>query len=142
MIVAARERARAQALKTDPSTLRYAVLNIELRQEIHIAYLMNRPPHPFVQYCNIDRTLDPTDDWMWTWRMLAHTADILTYCNGGGSKSQERWRELVECLEVWEDAVPASFRPFYEEDRDEENGKTFPELLFANDCHGRHTSCR
>lgn len=134
MILNARNHARSHPPDT-PSSLRFAVMNIELRQEIHIAFVTNRPPKPYTEYCNIDRTLEPTDDWTWTWRMLAHTADTLLYCNGNGAKSLQRWMELVEYLDVWENAVPTSFRPFYYEKSEPMSGKMFPEMLFANDCH-------
>jgi hypothetical protein len=136
MIVNARRRTRANPPDI-PSTLRFAVLNIELRQEVHIAFVTNRPTDPWAEYGHIDRTFDPTDDWTWTWRMIAHTADTLTYCNGDGSKSLESWNEMMEYLDSWATVVPPSFRPFYEEASEPRNGKLFPQLLFANDCHGK-----
>lgn len=69
--------------------------------------------------------------------MIAHTADTLTYCNGDGSKSLESWNEMMQYLDSWASVVPPSFRPFYEEASESENGKLFPQLLFANDCHGK-----
>lgn len=89
-----------------------------------------------MEYCNIDRTLEPTDDWTWTFRIIAHTADTLTYCNGDGPKTLGQWKELWEYLGRWEKAIPPSFRPIFEEDAGPENAKLFPELWFANDCHG------
>lgn len=107
--------------------------------------MTNRPLPPcFVNYGDIDRTLEPTDDWMWTYRIIAHTADTLTYCNGDGPKTLERWKELWEYLERWEKAISPSFRPIFEEDADPRNGKIFPDIWFANDCHGIYcasTSC-
>jgi hypothetical protein len=103
--------------------------------------MMNRPPPPkLVEYCGIDRSFEPTDDWMWTYRMIAQTADNLTYCNGDGPKTLEQWTQLWEFLERWEKALPPSFRPMFEESESPENGKLFPEMWFANDCHGKSRS--
>lgn len=134
----ARERARLQtSTSSTTSSLRFATFNIELRQEIHIAFMMNRPlPLCFVGYSDIDCTLQPTDDWMWTYRISAHTAATLNHCNGTGPKTLERWKELWEYLDRWEEAVPASFRPIFQEDADPTNGKLFPDVWLANDCHG------
>jgi hypothetical protein len=68
--------------------------------------------------------------------MIAHTADTLNYCNGSGTKTHSQWRKLWEYLETWEKATPPSFRPVFEEASDPENGKIFPDIWFANDCHG------
>lgn len=140
MLVNARERARTHKSSTHTSSLRTATLKIELRQEIHIAFMTNRPPPPLVEYCDIERSMDPTDDWTWTNRIVAHTADILTYCNGDGNRSLERWRELWNYLDAWEGAIPPSFSPIYEESADPDKGQLFPVLWFANDCHGESTS--
>jgi hypothetical protein len=108
MIVEARERARTQIANTPTtSSLRFATLNIELRQEVHIAFMTNRPPPPsLVDYCDIDRSLEPTDDWMWAYRIIAHTADTLTYCNGDSPKTLGRWNELWGYLDKWEKLTP------------------------------------
>ena len=139
MLVNARERARANP-SLHASTLRTATLIIELRQEIHIAFMTNRAPPPLAEYCDIDRSLDPADDWMWCNRMVAHTADVLTYCNGDGSRTLEPWRELWKYLDIWEGAIPPSFNPVYEERADPDKGHLFPTLWLANDCHGELTS--
>jgi hypothetical protein len=134
MLVNAREAARAHSI-TRPSSLRSATLLIELRQEIHIAFMTNRQPPPLVEYCNIERSLVPADDWTWAKRMIAHTADVLTYCNGNGNKSVALWRELWDYLDSWKANIPSSFKPIYRQDADFETGKLFPTLWLANDCH-------
>lgn len=67
--------------------------------------------------------------------MIAQTADILTYCNGDGSKSLERWSELRDYLDVWRAAVPPSFKAIHVEEASIEAGLLFPIRWFANDCH-------
>ena len=138
MLVEARERARTLiSNNTTTSSLRFATLNIELRQEAHIAFMTNRPPPPsFVDYCDIDRTLEPTDDWMWTYRTIAHFADTLTYCNGDSPKTVPRWKELWQYLDNWERLIPPSFRPMFDEPADPKQGRLFPEVWFSNECHG------
>ncbi|RDW72211.1 hypothetical protein BP5796_08245 [Coleophoma crateriformis] len=135
MLVNARERARTHTSPTYTSSLRIATLFIELRQEIHIAFMTNRPPPPLVEYCNIERSIDPADDWIWMNRIVAHTADVLTYCNGDGNKNLARWRENWAYLDAWEGAIPPSFKPIYEESADPDQGQLFPVLWFAIDCH-------
>ncbi|CAG8980600.1 hypothetical protein HYALB_00013750 [Hymenoscyphus albidus] len=134
MLVDARQRTRTHPSTAPNTSLRYATSIIELRQEIHIAIMMNRQPSQFVQYGSVDRSLSETDDWTWTHRILAHIADVLTYCNGP-CKTLERLNELFDYLRMWEAAIPPSFTPLYEEQADPENGMVFPEVLFANDCH-------
>ena len=135
----ARERACAQVSKSSgTSSLRSATFNIELRQEIHIAFMTNRPlPTFLVNYGDIDRTFAPADDWVWTYRLIAHTADTLNYCNGSGPKTPSQWEQLWEYLKIWEEVVPPSFQPMFEEDADAASGKIFPDIWFANDCHGK-----
>ncbi|RDW65986.1 hypothetical protein BP6252_09621 [Coleophoma cylindrospora] len=135
MLVNARERARIHTSPTHTSSLRTATLFIELRQEIHIAFMTNRPPPPLVEYCNIERSIDPADDWIWMNRIVAHTAEVLTYCNGDGNKNLARWRENWDYLDAWEAAIPPSFNPIYEESADPSHGQLFPVLWFAIDCH-------
>ena len=140
MILEARKRAQqdSTATNTQLSSLRLATFRIELRQEIALSFMTNRPPYSLVEYCNIDRSLDQTDDWMWTDRMLAHTEDTLAFCNGGddGGKTLRRWRELSEYNKAWETLVPPSFAPIYEESPSLDKGLVFPKIWFANDCHG------
>lgn len=135
-------RLRAPHLQTStPSSLRNAALKIELRQEVHIAFMSNQPACLLVPYCDIDRTLNATDDWTWAWRMIAHCSDTLMYCNGAGPKTLERWQELWTYLEDWQHALPESFRPFWEQSADSAQGRWVPEVMFANDCHGMLLSC-
>jgi hypothetical protein len=136
MLVNAREAARVHS-SAQESSLRSATLFIELRQEIHIAFLTNRPPPPLVKYCNIDRNLEPASDWIWAKRIIAHTADILTYCNGTSNKSTEAWTKLMEYLDAWKAAVPPSFKPIYHEAADPKRGRPFPTVWLANDCHSK-----
>ncbi|KAG0646332.1 hypothetical protein D0Z07_8091 [Hyphodiscus hymeniophilus] len=142
LLIEARERACAQVSEScGTSSLRSATFNIELRQEIHIAFMTNRPlPTCLVNYGDIDRTLEPTDDWMWTYRIIAHTADTLNYCNGSGPKTPSHWEELWQYLETWEKALPSSFNPIFEEEADPSTGRIFPDIWLANDCHaaGHH----
>jgi hypothetical protein len=72
--------------------------------------------------------------------MIAHASDTLEYCNGDGWKSLEHWRELMDYIDTWERMIPSSFKPFFEGESDPRSGKMFPELLFANDCHGKDLS--
>ncbi|KAL3421698.1 hypothetical protein PVAG01_05854 [Phlyctema vagabunda] len=134
MLVKARERARSHT-PLSTSSLRTATLIVELRQEIHIAFMTNRPPPPLTEYCGIEHSIDAADDWTWTKRVVAHTAEILTYCNGDGYKHSERWKELWAYLDAWEAAIPPSFNPIYEEGIDHCKEQIFPTLWFANDCH-------
>ena len=136
MLVNARETARIHPSARD-SGLRSATLFIELRQEIHIAFMTNRPPPPLVEYCNISRDLEIASDWIWARRMIAHTADVLTYCNGSDNKSLEAWCKLMDYIVAWKAAAPPSFRPIYEEEADPKMGGLFPTVWFANDCHSK-----
>ncbi len=137
ILMSARERARVYCDTMTSPSLRSATLNVELRQEIHIGFLTNRPPPAsLIRYCNIDRSLDPASDWIWAWRVIAHAADILAYCNGESPKTTPMWRELWDSLDTWQRHLPPSFLPILEESACPENGKYLPDIWFANDCHG------
>jgi hypothetical protein len=141
MIVEARTLALSEHMPTNTSSLRFATLLIELRQEVHIAFMTNRaPPAKLVKYCAIDRSLEPVDDWMWTYRMTAHIAEILTYCNGSGPKTLQQWSELWAYLDDWEGLVPLSFRPIFEDAAESADGRMLPDIWFANDCHGESST--
>jgi len=136
ILMSARERVRVNCATTTASSLRSATLNVELRQEIHIGFLTNRPPPAsLIRYCNIDRSLDPASDWTWAWRVIVHAADVLAYCNGDSPKTTTGWRELWKSLEIWKRHLPPSFTPIFEESVCPERGKFLPDIWFANDCH-------
>jgi hypothetical protein len=148
-IEAARERLPDQLPTVEPSTFRNALFRVELRQEIHKAFILRKAPCFSVKYCEIDRTHSVTDDWEWTQRVIAQTADIMTHCFGKkaelwkqarGENIPTRWHALSMDLLDLMGHLPPSFEPFYQEKEDPQNGRMFPTLWYANDCHGMNLS--
>jgi hypothetical protein len=118
---------------------------------MNISAITSRPPNPYIlQHCNISLSLEPTNDWIWSYRMFALTLHVLTFCygdetnseaevgnsGGGNGKGVERWYELLNYCEAWEREKPGTFTPFWEQGIDEKEGRIFPEAMFALDCHG------
>lgn len=127
----------------DPSSFRNALFRIELRREIHKAFKLKRPPRFSVEWCGIDRTFGPTDDWVWMQRVIAYTADIMTYSFGveepwediAGEMVPTRWHALTTNLHTLMTALPQSFQPYYE-DVSDPRGRLFKMRWYMSDCHG------
>ncbi|KAF2142693.1 uncharacterized protein K452DRAFT_270538 [Aplosporella prunicola CBS 121167] len=122
---------RAKENTTD-SSLRAASLQVALRQEIFISFLTRTPIPPLADYLNIDRTTSPTDDYTWAVRMIAFTADVLSFCYGHSGRDTGSWQRLNDYLEEWTRCKPQSFRPIHYERK---GCGYFPKIWFANDCH-------
>ncbi|OJD32327.1 arca-like protein [Diplodia corticola] len=116
------------------SGLRIASLLVTLRQEIFISFLTRTPVQPLANFLHLDRTTAPADDDTWAARVIALSADIVTFCYGPGGRSAEEWQRLHDHLERWEREKPLWFRPvLYVKEGD--SGGPFPKIWFSNDSH-------
>lgn len=112
-----------------------AALIVVLRQEIFVANLTRRPVGSFTDHCNIDTSLGPTSEVMWTYRIIAHTAKITDFVYGDVMfRTKDRWNDLMQYVQDWEDSRPSSFMPIYSEAEDPPYS-SFPKIWYCNDCH-------
>ncbi|KAB8264448.1 hypothetical protein BDV32DRAFT_135344 [Aspergillus pseudonomiae] len=112
-----------------------AALIVVLRQEIFVANLTQRPVGSFTDHCNIDTSLGPTSESMWTYRIIAHAAKITDFVYGDVMfRTKDRWNDLMQYVQGWEDSRPNSFMPIYSETKNPPSS-CFPKIWYCNDCH-------
>ncbi|KAK1722897.1 uncharacterized protein BDZ83DRAFT_732338 [Colletotrichum acutatum] len=90
------------------------------------------PPPRLAERCGITRTLEPTSDFDWAWRIITFTEDVLIFAYGPDARSIGSWENLRAYLHQWMEKRPASFNPLWQTGSDRE---AFPEIIFANDFH-------
>ncbi|KAB8227175.1 uncharacterized protein BDW43DRAFT_324161 [Aspergillus alliaceus] len=112
-----------------------AALIVVLQQEIFVANLTQRPVGSFTDHCNIDTSLGPTSEAMWTYRIIAHSADITDFAYGDVvHRTKDRWHDLMQYVQDWERSRPSSFMPIYSESENRPSSY-FPKIWYCNDCH-------
>ncbi|KAI9640840.1 hypothetical protein NHQ30_010681 [Ciborinia camelliae] len=124
----------AQASGVLDSTLRTAAFRVAYRQEVHMAFVRQRPFHMPLQ-CHEYRSLEYADDFIWAYRTIVHCADVLQYCYGHGSKTNSDYDMLVQYHEGWENLRPQSFEALYERPVVSNTRHALPEIWYLSDCH-------
>lgn len=98
-------------------------------------------------HCNVDDSLEPACDAVWTFRIIGHAARVTNFVYGEVRKDTERWDELWQYLLDWDRLKPVSFRALFcsrggefsqptkdhQESRKESNGG-LPKIYYAYDC--------
>lgn len=129
----------AQASGGLDSNLRRAAFRVAYRQEVHMAFVSQRPFHMPLQ-CHEYRSLEYADDFTWAYRTIVHCADVLQYCYGHGSKTNSDYDMLVQYHEGWENLRPLSFNVLYERIATSSTRQSLPEIWYLSDCHGEFIS--
>lgn len=112
-------------------------MRLELRQEIIISFLTRKPVPMLTQYCDIDRGFGPSDDWTWTFRIIACLADCLNLCYGEKRQDAvEEYERLFEYASEWARSCPPTLKPIGSSRPGSEKGEVLPKIWFLNDCHG------
>ncbi|KAH6971940.1 hypothetical protein EDB80DRAFT_744087 [Ilyonectria destructans] len=123
-------------MSQDPMQSNYSLcrasLMIAVRQEIFISFSTRKPPRALGRQCGINRSIELADDYIWAWRMIIHTEDVLSYVYGEPLHRRQEWDELSSYLDEWTAKRPPSFNPVW---RSEPSDSVFPEIWFANDFH-------
>ncbi|KUJ15931.1 uncharacterized protein LY89DRAFT_99269 [Mollisia scopiformis] len=118
------------------SSLRINCLRIELRQEVIISFMTRKPIATIAQFCDIDPSLEPADDWTWTYRIIACLADCLNLCYGEKrADAVEEYGRLSEYVAGWARQYPPTFRPIGSSKSKNGRTDTLPQIWFLNDCH-------
>lgn len=128
---------------------------VALRQEIFVGNMTKRAVEPISAYCNIDRSMNPATDAMWTYRIIAHAARVTNFAYGSGPKDILEWDQLWQYVHDWEHHKPSSFLPIhysYKRDlwtfttvgyqdsntgsrmEEENQGDAFPVIYYTYDC--------
>ena len=121
------------AQKTSGSSeLRRAIFWIHLEQEIYNACIHQRSVRTDFSLYDIESYKEDTGDDMWYHKIL-NVAAFVSKWAFGEDLSQNRWRELCQMVDDWEEARPPSFDPVHFRHRDPQKGKFFPEICYVTD---------
>ncbi|KAH8174953.1 fungal specific transcription factor domain-containing protein [Sarocladium implicatum] len=107
-------------------------LFVAMRQEVHLSVHTGTAPPRLAEHCGVPRTLERTDNYAWTRRILAHLEDVTRFVYGSQTRSPEAWDTLKGYLDDWRQKRPQAFDPVWHSG---DESVEFPEMWFANDCH-------
>ncbi|RAL63444.1 hypothetical protein DID88_003864 [Monilinia fructigena] len=124
----------AQASGGLDSSLRRAAFRVAYRQEVHMAFVRQRPFHMPLQ-CHEYRSSNLP--------MIPHgliepsfiVQMLLEYCYGHGSKTNSDYDMLVQYHEGWESLRPQSFDALYERAASSNASQALPEIWYLSDYH-------
>jgi hypothetical protein len=125
--------------------LRHACFWVAFRQEIHSAFLKQRPFNLALSRCEAFRSFSPAEDAVWADRLVVFCADVLEFCyenttniprrHNPSLTPKDRWLSLKQYEKMWGELLPASFEPIYFRDPDRSKGEVFPQICYAVDYH-------
>lgn len=124
--------------------LRQAGFWVAFRQEIHSAFLKQRPFNLSLSRCEAFRSFSPAEDAVWADRLIVFCADVLEFCyndkkdNVSQQSTQtlkDQWLGLKQYEKTCRELLPASFEPIFFRDPDRSNGEVFPRICYMVDCH-------
>ena len=121
--------------------LRQAAFWVGVRQEIHSAFMKQRPLAFPLERCNAFRSLSPAEDAVWADRLVIFCADVVQFCHSGDApgkgkdKERERWEELKATERTWCKLLPSSFEPTFFRPAYLPSGDIFPMIWFLAPCH-------
>ena len=127
-----------------PDGLSQAAFWVAFRQEIHSAFLKQRPFNIALSRCEAIRGISPANDAIWADRLVIFCADVLEFCYGNvtnlsqhrsNMSAKDRWLDLKAGEKMWSEALPASFEPIYFRDPDRWHEEVFPQICYLADCH-------
>lgn len=116
-----------------PGSLGAASFWVGLRQEIYVAVVTLREVRLRLVGSLVDplRSFEPTDDHTWANRAVLHCAEVLNFVHG--PRSPDRWHELHNWNVLWEESLPESYAPIFQEDGAK---YAFPAIWYRQSCHG------
>lgn len=103
-----------------------------------MAILDQRPIKTDLSMCTLWENEVPTNDCEWSQIIVLIVADIIGFCFSQYNDEQaEKWASLRERLDKWSFCRPASFEPYYFNERNVATGKYFPDFWLSEQCHGK-----
>ncbi|KAK6384357.1 hypothetical protein LTS17_001920 [Exophiala oligosperma] len=125
--------------------LRQAGFWVAFRQEVHSAFLKQRPFNLSLARCEAFRSFSPAEDAVWADRLVVFCADVLDFCYNDNKdqasqqkpveSTKDRWLTLKRYEKTWREVLPASFEPIYYRDPNRFKGEVFPQICYMVDCH-------
>ncbi|KAK0621080.1 hypothetical protein DIS24_g11473 [Lasiodiplodia hormozganensis] len=105
---------------------------IFLRQDIYVALTTGQPLNIDLELFRQSPSFHADTSSGWANRMIFIFAEILDYsCRQDQAHSVERWKELEEQVEAWNDNKPWHFRPLWIR----EDAVPFPEIWMTGPAH-------
>ncbi|KIW28137.1 uncharacterized protein PV07_07819 [Cladophialophora immunda] len=157
------------ALSTTPwnayatqASLKQAAFWVHLRQDIHVALLLECPVNVdytlYTQTVAVAQTITErgTVDWnadrgheqdgsaatsaivvecAWANRIVGIALNVVNYCYSDSEKTVDQWATLLVSLERWNIEKPPSFSPFFECKPATSTGEGFPHIYLMSDWH-------
>ncbi|EXJ87272.1 hypothetical protein A1O3_04231 [Capronia epimyces CBS 606.96] len=115
-------------------SFQHAAFRIALRQETTTAFLKQRSVRLPLDSWSILQGFDGAEDFIWSDRHLYHCANVLQFCfggdNGSGRTQIERWNELRQYQEHWDQVKPLSFSPIHYQESERSQGECFPQIWY------------
>lgn len=106
---------------------------IFLRQDIYVSLTTGQPLNIDLNIFRESPSFHADTSSAWANRMIFIFAEILNYsCQPGELPSLDRWKELEEQAEAWNDTKPWHFRPLWTR----EDASPFPEIWMMGPAHG------
>ncbi|KAK2760221.1 hypothetical protein FQN54_002288 [Arachnomyces sp. PD_36] len=121
------------------SSLHRAAFLVGIRQEIYVAFVVERAPVQTA--CFLGDSMTPTDDDTWAFRMVFHCSKVLEFAYGdsrdaSGYERGKHWEYLLQYSRKWHAMRPSFFAPMYtlaEEDLPERI--VLPTVIFQTETH-------
>ncbi|KAI6747635.1 hypothetical protein HG530_015743 [Fusarium avenaceum] len=139
----------SQGRQVDPSipTLSQAAFWVYVRQCLYNACINQQPPNLDFElvlipppHVSSGQAVDIKSETAWANTMTWICATVVDFCFRGSvlylesSTRVQRWYELSEAVENWNEAKPSTFDPMWSGGKSKESGP-FPEIWFTADWH-------
>lgn len=129
-----------QHIQLSTSLLSTAAFWIHQRQDAFNALINQRLPKTDLDCSGLDRSTSFADADTWAKRATCLHAETVYFCFSVIATSKDKYDNLLQRLEEWNQHKPDIFSPVFHQERDIMQGRHFPEICFLWDCCGKHGS--
>lgn len=135
---------------SDRTSLGSAAFWVHLRQDIHLALLLEVPINTDYPPClhretrlhNLDDIISGNVsvrpdilDSAWANRIASILVDVINHCFQGGQQDPQAWISLRGQLDRWNISKPDRFQAYYERAPNRLEGRYFPDIWISSDCY-------
>ncbi|KAK7903657.1 hypothetical protein LTR67_001677 [Exophiala xenobiotica] len=123
-----------QHIQLSTSLLSTAAFWIHQRQDAFNALINQRLPKTDLDCSGLDRSTSFADADTWAKRATCLHAETVCFCFSSDATSKDKYDNLLQRLEDWNQHKPDIFSPVFHQERDIMQGRHFPEICFLWDC--------